>query len=140
MTRVTLSRLENLAALVATWLMRYFCQATECDICKANLWTVSAIALAWIRGEPKRWKHLYATELGRCWNTLHHLSCATAQDRQNPADILSRRFHAHDLTTSNTWRKEPVWFRGAPNNWHQDIHTYHASIPGKRNTPRMLKQ
>ena len=37
--RVTLPRLELLAALVATRLLRYFCQATECDISKATLWS-----------------------------------------------------------------------------------------------------
>ena len=36
--RVTLQRLELLAALVATTLLRYFCQATKCDISKATLW------------------------------------------------------------------------------------------------------
>ena len=54
--RVTLPRLELVAALVATRLLRYFCQATECDIYKATLCCDSAIALYWIRGDPKRWK------------------------------------------------------------------------------------
>ena len=52
--RVTLPRLELLAALVVTRLLRYFCQATECDISKATLWSDTAIALAWIRGDPNR--------------------------------------------------------------------------------------
>jgi hypothetical protein len=53
--RITLPRLELLAALVATRLMRYLCKAIECDISKATLWSDSAIALAWIRGDPNRW-------------------------------------------------------------------------------------
>ena len=57
---VTLPRLELLAALVATRLLRYFCQATD-YISKAFLWSDSAITLAWICGHPNRWKHSYAT-------------------------------------------------------------------------------
>ena len=54
--RVILLRLEMLEALVATRNLRYFFQATECDISKATLWNDSAIVLAWIRGNPNRWK------------------------------------------------------------------------------------
>ena len=54
--RVTLPRLELLAAQVATHLLRYFCQASNCDISKAILWSDSAITLACIRGDPNRWQ------------------------------------------------------------------------------------
>ena len=50
--RVTLPRLELLAALIATRFLRYFCQATNCDISKAIFWSDSTITLAWIRGDP----------------------------------------------------------------------------------------
>jgi hypothetical protein len=39
-------RLELLAALIATRLLRYFYQATDCDISKAIVWSDSAIAFA----------------------------------------------------------------------------------------------
>jgi hypothetical protein len=54
--RVTLPCLELLAALVAIILLRYLCLDTECDISKATMWSDSAIALAWIRGNQNRWK------------------------------------------------------------------------------------
>ena len=54
--KVKLPRLEFLAAIIATRLLRYFCQATEYDIFKATLWSDLAIALAWIRDNPNRWK------------------------------------------------------------------------------------
>jgi len=55
---------------------------------------------------------------------------------RDPADILSRGLHAHDLATCTTWWNGPVGHRDAPHNWPRDIYTYHASIPEKRNMPR----
>ena len=79
--RVTLPRLELLAALVATRLLRYFCQASNCDISKATLWSDSAITLAWIRGDPNRWQTFVWTASRRYWNARHHLSGDTALDQ-----------------------------------------------------------
>jgi len=97
--RVTLPCLELLAAIVATRLLRYFSQATECDISKATLWSYSAIALAWIRGESNRYKTFV---LNRVTEILEYT--APSQWRhctasENPADILSRGLHTQDLST-----------------------------------------
>jgi hypothetical protein len=54
----------------------------------------------------------------------------------NPADFLSRGLHVHVLSTSKTWWNGPVWLRDDPDNWPQDIHTEHSSIPEKRSMPR----
>jgi hypothetical protein len=132
---VPLPRLELLAALVATRLLRYFCQATDCDISKAILWSDSAITLAWIRGDPKKWKTSVC-------NRVTEIECtAPSQWRHcpgsdKPADFLSRGLHAHVLITSKTWWNSPVWLRDPPDNWPADIHTEHSSIPEKRRTPR----
>jgi hypothetical protein len=65
--KVKLPRLEFLAELIATIiatrLLGYFCQATECDIFKATLWSDLAIALAWIRDNPNRWKTFVCNRL-----------------------------------------------------------------------------
>ena len=56
LVKVTLPRLEILAALVGARLLRYFCQATCIDITEATLGTDSTVALGWIRQDPNRWK------------------------------------------------------------------------------------
>jgi len=121
--RVTLPRLELLAALVATRLLRYFCQSTECDISKATLWGDSAIALAWIRGNPNRWKTFVCNSFTEIFEYTAPFQWRHCPGSENPADILSRGLHAHDLTTSNTWWNDHVWLRDAPDNWPRDIHT-----------------
>jgi hypothetical protein len=54
--KVTLPRLELLAALVGARLLHYFCQATCIDITEATLWSDSTVALGWIRQNPNTYK------------------------------------------------------------------------------------
>jgi hypothetical protein len=127
--RVTLSRLELLPALVATRLLRYFCQATD-YISKAILWSDSEI-----RGNPNRRKTFVCnrvTEIVECTDRSQWRHCPGSE---NPADLLSRGLHTHDLST---WWNVPLWLRDAPDCWPRDIHTTHASIPDKRSTPHQV--
>jgi len=115
--RVTLPRLELLAALIATRLLRYFCQATEYDISKATPWSDLTIALAWGRGDPKSWKTFVCNRVTQILEYTAPSQWRHCPGSENPADILSHALHAHDLTTSTTWWNGPVWIRGAPDNW-----------------------
>ena len=134
--RVTLPRLELLAALVATRLLRYFCQATECDISKANLWSDSAIALAWIRVDPNRWKIFVCTRFTEILEYTAPSQWRHCPGSENPANILSRGLHAHDLSASHECSNGPTWLSGTPDHWPRDIRTDQASTPEKRITSR----
>jgi len=115
--RVTLPRLELLAALVATRLLRYFCQANECVISKATLWCDSAIALIWIRGDPNRYKIFVCNRVAEILEYTTPFKWRQCPGSENPADRHSRGLQAQDLSTSNTWSNGPVWLPDAPNDW-----------------------
>ena len=96
--RVTLPRLELLAALVATRLLRYFCQATDYNIFKAFLWSDSAITLAWNRRDPNRWKTFVCnrvTEIVEC--------TAPSQRRHCPGSERNFRHHLRTCCTVITF-------------------------------------
>jgi hypothetical protein len=115
MKRVTLPRLELLAALVASWLLRYFCEATE-YISQATLWSDSAIALAWMRGEPNRCKTFVCNRVTEILEYTALSQRRHCPGSENPADILSRGLHAQDLRTSTTSWNGHAWLRGAQDN------------------------
>ncbi|KAG8175333.1 hypothetical protein JTE90_007581 [Oedothorax gibbosus] len=54
--KVTLPRLELLAALLGARLLQYFCKETNMNSYTAILWSDSTVALSWIKGDPNRWK------------------------------------------------------------------------------------
>jgi hypothetical protein len=55
--KVTLPRRELIAALAGLRLLNFFCKETGHDITKATLWSVSTVALGWIRNDPQKWKN-----------------------------------------------------------------------------------
>ena len=137
--RVTLPRLKLLAALVATRLLRYFCQATDYIVSKPIFWSDSAITLAWILGDPNRWKTFVCNHVTERVEYTAPSQWRHCPGSDNPADFLSRVLHTHYLSTSQTCWNGPVWLRDAPDNWPTDIHTEHASITEKLATPRHAK-
>ena len=85
--RITLPRLELLAALVGTRLLHYFCTATGYDINQAILCLDATVALGWIRSDQNRWKTFVCNrvteihtriprsgDIAQVWTTLPNIS------------------------------------------------------------------
>ena len=111
--RVTLSRLELLAALVGARLLRYFCQAAGRDITSATMWTYSAVTLGWIRRDPNRWKNFICNRVTEITYTSpsQWFHCPGPD---NQADYLSRGCRAQDLIESEKWWHGLPWLREPP--------------------------
>ncbi|GFU01734.1 integrase catalytic domain-containing protein [Nephila pilipes] len=105
--RVTLPRLELLAALMGTLLLKYFCKEVDIQPSAATLWTDSKITLSWIRSNPNKWKTFVCN---RTTEILQYTSPAQwryCPGTQNPADHLSREDLSsyEQLKTDNEVRK-----------------------------------
>ena len=76
--KITLPRLELLAALVGVRLLQYFCRETGSNIRDATLWTDATVALSWIRSNPSRWKAFVfnrVTEIQTCTTPIQWKHC-----------------------------------------------------------------
>ena len=130
--RVTLPRLELLAALVGARLLRYFGRATDIDVTTATLWTDSTVTLGWIRSEPHRWKTFICnrvTEINAYTSPSQWRHCPGAD---NPADLLSRGLNAQDLTTADTWWHGPSWLQDSPDRWPPTVGPDNTDLPEAR--------
>ncbi|GFT76754.1 integrase catalytic domain-containing protein [Nephila pilipes] len=88
--KVTILRLELLAALMGTRQLKYFCEEVDIQPSAAILWTDSKITLSWIRSNPNKWKTFVCN---RTTEILQYTSPAQwrhCPGTQNPADHLSR--------------------------------------------------
>ena len=65
--KITLPRLEFLAALVGVRLLLYFCRKTGLDIKDATLWTHTTVTLSWIRSNPSRRKTFVCNRIAVIW-------------------------------------------------------------------------
>ncbi|GFS69667.1 integrase catalytic domain-containing protein [Nephila pilipes] len=54
--KVTLPRLELLAALLGTRLLQYFCRETNMHSYTVMLWSASTVSLSLIKGDSNHWK------------------------------------------------------------------------------------
>ncbi|KRY81274.1 hypothetical protein T4D_16120 [Trichinella pseudospiralis] len=95
--RVTLPRLELMAALITARLISFVKTSLEMEFSKVVCWTDSQIALRWIQGDSYRWKPFVENRVesileltdAQWWR-----HCPTAD---NPADILTRVCRLKDL-------------------------------------------
>jgi hypothetical protein len=115
--RVTLPRLELLAALVGARLLHYFCQATSLDIAAATLWTDSTVALGWIRQDPNRWKTFVCNRVTEIQSYTTPSQWRHCPGRDNPADLLSRGVNAEQLKNLDLWWHGPPWLADPPQLW-----------------------
>ncbi|GFT62106.1 integrase catalytic domain-containing protein, partial [Nephila pilipes] len=96
--KVTLPRLELLAALMGTRLLKYFCEEVDIQPSAATLWTDSKITLT-------QWRYCPGT--------------------QNPADHLSRGIFPSKLSNLKNWWYGPDWLTQEPSLWPtEDLSSY----------------
>ena len=71
---------------------------------KMIYWTDSMISLSWIRSPPTRWKSFVANRVSETKSLSRVNQCHGAK---NPADLVTRGFHANDLVKSTLWLHGP---------------------------------
>jgi len=100
--KVTLPRLELLAALVGTRLLHYFCTVTSYDINQAILRSEATMDLGWIRSDPNRWKNFATvTEIQTLTNPTEWKHCP---ELDNPANHLLHGLLGDQIQSLNIWR------------------------------------
>ncbi|KRZ07030.1 hypothetical protein T11_11806 [Trichinella zimbabwensis] len=115
--RITLPRLELMAALITARLISFVKTSLEMKFNKVVCWTDSQIALRWIQGDSYRWKPF----VGNRVESILELTdaqwwrhCPTAD---NPADILTRGCRMKDLVSNNLWWHGAHWLTKCEDAW-----------------------
>ncbi|XP_049523124.1 uncharacterized protein LOC119452753 [Dermacentor silvarum] len=117
--RITLPRLELIAAVLASRVLKFLREALESRQWKIeeHLWTDSSVALCWIQSTATKWKQFV-------YNRVNEIRQVTDPDQwhhcpgtQNPADLLTRGLSLTNLRNSQLWWKGPNWLLRAANSW-----------------------
>ncbi|XP_071043089.1 uncharacterized protein [Parasteatoda tepidariorum] len=115
--RITLTRLELLAALLSARLLHYFCTETKLDRNAATLWTDSTVALNWIQGDPNRWKTFVCNRTNEILNYTNPTQWRHCPGNENPADHLSRGVAPTELKSLDLWWLGPTWLTQSSEFW-----------------------
>ena len=130
--KVTLPRLELIAALIGARLLHYFCKETGYDIAEATLWSDSTVALGWICNDPNRWKTFVANRVTEIQTYTTPSQWKHCPGEDNPADHLSRGVTAEQLKKLRNWWHGPLWLSQDPSHWPTHQTRKHHPLPDER--------
>ncbi|XP_026747883.1 uncharacterized protein LOC113508909 [Trichoplusia ni] len=106
---VSLPRLELCGALLLSRLLKQIQQAMRIPTSNIYAWTDSTIVLAWLSGDPHKWKTFVANRVVEIAENVNNNRWFHVSSEDNPADIGSRGMLLVDLKKSDLWWKGPAW-------------------------------
>ncbi len=106
----TIPRLELCGALL---LVNYITEIKNAfqlsDVIPTYYWTDSNIALAWIKGNPSRWKTFIAHRVAEIQKNSKSDHWFYVNTKHNPADLASRSIKPNQIINNQLWWHGPSW-------------------------------
>lgn len=115
-----LARLELMAAVVGARLTDYVVSSLNMQPESIYMWTDSAVALAWIRSNPKRWGTFVANRVTEVQQKVPPECWRHCPGQSNPADLPSRGASVRKLQ-EDFWQKGPDWLELPEAEWPQQF-------------------
>ena len=117
--RITIPRLELCGAHLLTQLMSHVQQVLEIPLNNVFAWTDSTVVLAWLAGDPRRFKPYVGNRVSQIVEHLPSSRWRHVGGSDNPADCASRGLFPSELLQYKLWWEGPNWLYFAPPDWPQ---------------------
>ncbi|XP_077491913.1 uncharacterized protein LOC144102539 [Amblyomma americanum] len=118
---LTLARLELMACLLAARLCSYILSTIGLHPGRVILWTDSAIALHWIRGDAGRWQQFVRNRVCEIQRVTGGYEWRHCPGKENPADLLTRGVSVSRLAASDVWWTGRQWLCKPDGEWPQGL-------------------
>ena len=119
--KITLKRLELMAAVITARLCSYVKGAIDCPINRIVCWTDNSSTLHWIRGAASPWKPFVANRVTEIQSLLDPSVWWYCPGPQNPANLPTRGLSAIQLRESHLWWRGPIWLQESEKDWPEDL-------------------
>ena len=104
LNKVALARLELLGAVLCARLTVFVRETLRLHIdVESTCCSDSMLVLAWIKGDPNRWKEFVASRVAIIQSLVSSNRWSHFPGEQNPADLLTRGVSASELMNSKQW-------------------------------------
>ena len=98
-----ITKLELNGALLLSRLVDKVIKSSTLHFSDVHYWIDSTIALAWIYGEPYKWKTFVANRVSEIQRLSNKDNWHYIKGQENPADIISRGLTPQELKNSGLW-------------------------------------
>ncbi|XP_057371827.1 uncharacterized protein LOC130692777, partial [Daphnia carinata] len=125
---MSLARKELMAALLGAQLSDYIKKTFHSITTIFQFWSDSRITLAWIKGDPQRWKPFVRNRIITINQLTKNSNWAHCPGQDNPADLASRGATI-DVLNKDFWLRGPSWLQKEENHWpHHPTTQFDVSI------------
>lgn len=107
----TIPRLELSGAMLLAQITGHVIETVPLEFSKICCYTDSKIVLAWINGDPKRWKTFVASRVTKINKLLNKNNWLHVVSEKNPADCASRGLLPEDLVNHSLWWHGPEFLK-----------------------------
>lgn len=104
-------KLELMGALLLANLVKKVMRALNVEFERVFLWCDSKIVLAWIKGNPKRWKTFVASRVLKIDKKTNKNDWYHVKGPENPADCASRGIMPHEMGNHALWWTGPKFLK-----------------------------
>lgn len=120
-TKVTVPRLELLAAHIGAILAEYVINACNLPQIPVYFWSDSTIVIHWLKKDPALQKQFVGNRISSILKITQTVEAKWqhVSGIENPADLLSRGLSSKDLQTATLWWIGPNWLQLPQNQWPQ---------------------
>lgn len=134
MKKVTLPRLELCAAELLSKLMKKVRKALKREVKKITYYSDSEVTLAWIRGDPNRWKTYVANRVHCIQRNSDKFAWKYVNTKDNSADCASRGMLPEALLNHKLWWNGPDFLKNETSVSQIEFETDQE----QRNEPRVV--
>ncbi|XP_076246223.1 uncharacterized protein LOC143186434 [Calliopsis andreniformis] len=129
---ISLPRLELCAALLLAQLISKVKDSIQLNIDQMYFWSDSTIVIAWLRGQPMRWKTFVANRISEIQDLTDIDSWKHISSSDNPADVISRGTSPKNLKDNSLWWFGPAWLIQDISQWPSANEAIPEIVPEER--------
>ena len=114
---LTIPRLELNGALILAQLLFHCKEVLGIPLSSVYAWTDSTIVLAWLQGNPRRFKVYVANRVAQIMDLIPAVHWGHVVSEENPADCASRGIFPTELLHHTLWWHGPTWMTLPASDW-----------------------